>query len=70
MNKIKVFQDTESVKAVTGIRRCGKSSLLKLKVNDLLESGISSEQIIEMNFESYRYRKMNADNFITMFHNR
>ena len=58
-----MFQDTEPVKVVTGIRRCGKSSLLKLMVNYLLESGVHEEQIIEMNFESYVYRKMNADDF-------
>lgn len=63
LNKIKAFQDTEPVKVVTGIRRSGKSSLLKLMVNHLLESGISEEQIIEMNFESYVYRKMTADDF-------
>lgn len=63
LNKIKAFQDTEPVKVVTGIRRSGKSSLLKLMVNHLLESGISEEQIIEMNFESYIYRKMTADDF-------
>lgn len=63
LNKLKVFQDTEPVKVVTGIRRCGKSSLLKLMVNYLLESGVHEEQIIEMNFESYVYRKMNADDF-------
>ena len=63
LNKLKVFQDTEPIKVVTGIRRCGKSSLLKLMVNYLLESGVHEEQIIEMNFESYVYRKMNADDF-------
>ena len=63
LNKLKVFQDAEPVKVVTGIRRCGKSSLLKLMVNYLLESGVHEEQIIEMNFESYVYRKMNADDF-------
>lgn len=63
LDKIKAFQDTEPVKVVTGIRCSGKSSLLKLMVNHLLESGISEEQIIEMNFESYVYRKMTADDF-------
>ena len=56
------FQDTEPVKIVTGIRRCGKSSLLKLMVAHLLETGISPEQIIEMNFESYAFKDMTADN--------
>ena len=52
LNKIIAFQDTEPVKVVTGIRRCGKSSLLKLMVVHLKENGITDEQIIEMNFES------------------
>ncbi len=61
LNKLIGFQDTEPVKVVTGIRRCGKSSLLKLMVKHLLDSGIASDQIIEMNFESYEFKKMNAD---------
>ncbi len=63
LNKIIAFQDTEPVKVVTGIRRCGKSSLLKLMIVHLKESGITDEQIIEMNFESYGFRKMNSDEF-------
>ena len=56
LNKIIAFQDTESVKVVTGIRRCGKSSLVKLMVAHLKENGISDEQIVEMNFESYAFK--------------
>lgn len=63
LNKIKAFQDTEPVKVVTGIRRCGKSSLLKLMVEHLKTSGISDEQIVEMNFESYTFKKMDSDSF-------
>lgn len=63
LNKIIAFQDTEPVKVVTGIRRCGKSSLLKLMMNHLKESGIADEQIIEMNFESHLFKKMNGDEF-------
>ena len=55
------FQDTELVKVITGIRRCGKSSLLKLMVAHLRESGIAKEQIVEMNFESYAFRNMSSD---------
>ena len=40
LNRLIAFQDTEPVKVVTGIRRCGKSSLLKLMQRHLLESGI------------------------------
>ena len=46
---------------VTGIRRCGKSSLLKLMVAHLRENGVNDEQIIEMNFESYEFIKMTSD---------
>lgn len=63
LNKLIAFRDTESVKVVTGIRRCGKSSLLKLMVQHLKDTGITDDQIIEMNFESYDFKKMNADVF-------
>lgn len=63
LNKMIDFQDTEPVKVVTGIRRCGKSSLLKLMISHLKETGIGDEQIVEMNFESYAFKKMNSDEF-------
>ena len=63
LNKLIAFQDTEPVKVVTGIRRCGKSSLLKLMVIHLKESGVSDDQILEMNFESYSFKSMNCDDF-------
>ena len=53
LNKLIGFQDTEPVKVITGIRRCGKSSLLKLMVRHLKDTGISPEQIIEMNFDPF-----------------
>ncbi len=61
LNKLIGFQDTEPVKVITGIRRCGKSSLLKLMVAHLIETGIQSEQIVEMNFEFNDFRKMTSD---------
>ena len=63
LNRLIAFQDTEPVKVVTGIRRCGKSSLLKLMQRHLLESGIDQTQIISMNFESMEYRRMDVDAF-------
>ena len=63
LNKIIAFQNTEPVKVVTGIRRCGKSSLLKLMVLHLKESDITDEQILEMNFESHAFKNMNSDSF-------
>ncbi len=63
LNKIIAFQDTEPVKVLTGIRRCGKSSLLKLMAAHLKDAGITDEQIVEMNFESHEFRTMTADDF-------
>ena len=61
LNKLIAFQDTEPVKVITGIRRCGKSSLMKLMAAHLLESGVLSDQIIEMNFESYDFKDMTSN---------
>jgi len=60
LSQLIAFKDTEPVKVVTGIRRCGKSSLLKLMRKYLLDTGISQEQIISMNFESMEYRDMDV----------
>lgn len=61
LNKLIAFQDTEPVKVITGIRRCGKSSLLKLMIEHLKDTGVLPEQIIEMNFESFEFRNMSSD---------
>ncbi len=61
LNKLIGFQDTEPVKVITGIRRSGKSSLLKLMIQHLKDTGIQQEQIIEMNFESFDFQRMSAD---------
>ena len=61
LKKLIAFQDTEPVKVVTGIRRCGKSSLLKLMIAHLRDTGISEEQIIEMNFESFDFSRMTVE---------
>lgn len=60
LNQLISFQDTEPVKVITGIRRCGKSSLLRLMIAHLQQNGISDDQIIQMNFESMRYSSMDA----------
>jgi predicted AAA+ superfamily ATPase len=56
LKKAVAFQGkTNLIKVVTGIRRCGKSSLLKLLREHLLEQGVAGSSIIYMNFESLEY---------------
>ena len=59
----KAFQDTEMIKVITGIRRCGKSSLMKLMADELRSSGKEDEQIIEINFETMRFSEMTVKEF-------
>nr|DAJ33388.1 MAG TPA: putative ATPase [Caudoviricetes sp.] len=59
LNQLIAFKDKEPVKVITGIRRCGKSSLLKLMQEYLLNSGVKQDQIIAMNFESLEFQEMN-----------
>ena len=63
LKKLILFQDKEPVKVITGIRRCGKSSLLRLMQEHLLSTGIDPGQIIFMNFESMEYRGMDVNAF-------
>ena len=63
LKRMVMFQDTEMIKVITGVRRCGKSSLMKLMVKHLLDTGIDYDQIFEMNFESIRFPNMDARGF-------
>lgn len=60
LNRLIAFRDTEPVKIITGIRRCGKSSLMKLMVQYLRNDGVEDRQIIEANFESMEFRNMDV----------
>ncbi|HBX53589.1 MAG: hypothetical protein A2275_11860 [Bacteroidetes bacterium RIFOXYA12_FULL_35_11] len=55
LKKIKPFIDKPLIKAITGIRRCGKSVLLQQICDELLERGVSTGQIISINKELYEY---------------
>lgn len=58
-------RDVDLVKIVTGIRRCGKSSLLELYHQYLLEQGVKEDHIVHMNLESLRYRDLS--DYITFY---
>ncbi len=56
VSQLMANKDVDLVKIVTGIRRCGKSSLLKLFHQCLVDHGVPDSHIIHMNLESLRYR--------------
>ena len=59
--KIMVYTDTPFVKVLTGVRRCGKSTILKMIMEKLQnERGISADQIVFMRFDFMEYEDMTA----------
>ena len=55
--------DGNRIVTVTGIRRCGKSSLLGLTINRLLEQGVLRERILYVGFDDERFISMSPENF-------
>ncbi|MCL2288997.1 MAG: ATP-binding protein [Candidatus Bathyarchaeota archaeon] len=55
LNKLLQFKDIEAIKVITGIRRCGKSKLMNLFIEEIKKQGISAENIVYMNFESLEF---------------
>ena len=52
------YKDKKIIKVITGVRRCGKSTLLKMYKNYLLEHSVNVEQIIDINFEDFYYEDL------------
>ena len=69
INELIKFKDKDLIKIITGIRRCGKSTLMNLFKEYLLQSGIDSSQIISINLEDLKYNfiqnYMDLYNYIT-----
>jgi uncharacterized protein len=59
LNQLKAFIDKPQVKILTGIRRSGKSTVLKLLREALLARGIQQQQILILNLESFAYAELN-----------
>lgn len=58
MNFLKRYQDHHLIKVISGVRRCGKSTLFYLYRQYLLNNGVMPEQIITINFEDLAYESL------------
>lgn len=71
LEKLKTYKNKHIIKVITEIRRCGKSTLMKMFRNYLLESGISSEQIVFLNFENFdNYELLNPKSLYEFLKNK
>lgn len=60
VNKIMKYRDTPFVKILTGVRRCGKSTIMKMIQEELKEKGIDEKQILSYNFDSMEFSDITA----------
>lgn len=60
VNNIMKYCDTPFVKIITGIRRCGKSTILAMIMDKLRERGVPNEQILNYRFDSMEYDNMSS----------
>lgn len=58
LEQLKAWKDEQVIKVVTGIRRCGKSTLLSQYQQQLKTTGITDEQIVSVNFEELEYEEL------------
>lgn len=65
VEKIMTYTDAPFVKILTGIRRCGKSTILKMIINELIKRGISEDRILSYRFDSMEYEDMTAKEVFT-----
>lgn len=58
LDKLKQFREKQLIKVITGVRRCGKSTLFQLYIQHLLSTGVKEEQIISINLEDLAYEEL------------
>jgi predicted AAA+ superfamily ATPase len=65
LKRLKQLKDQNLIKVITGIRRCGKSTLLEAFKNELLKDGVAPENIIFLNFEERE--NLHLTNWTTLY---
>ena len=73
MNKVRQFMDLDFIKVITGVRRCGKSFLLNLIIDELIQKGVNKDDILLINLELPEYdyikKKEELDEIVLNFIN-
>ena len=65
LTKLIKFKDKDLIKIITGVRRCGKSTMMELYKNYLIQNGISKSQIISLNLEDLSFSFIN--NYLDLY---
>ena len=58
LKELLYWRDKQVIKVITGIRRCGKSTMFSLFIDELLKDGVEKEQIIRINLEDMAYEEL------------
>ncbi|MDQ0360218.1 ATP-binding protein [Breznakia pachnodae] len=66
LNQLIQFKNSDFIKVITGVRRSGKSVMLMLYKEHLLQDGVNEDHIIYFNFESFEFQTINTE---AKFHN-
>ena len=67
LNRISSLIDKDIIKVIVGVRRCGKSYLFNLIIEELIKRGINQDNIVLINFESAKYRNVSNPRELDFF---
>ena len=74
LSKIRKFIDKEEIKVITGVRRCGKTCLLKQIIDELEKRGVNNENILYVSLESSKYDNIkdyvDLNEYLSLIHTR
>ncbi|MEG1875220.1 MAG: AAA family ATPase, partial [Angelakisella sp.] len=60
LNRLIAWREKKVIKVVTGVRRCGKSTLFELFADYLKSTGVTDEQIVKINLEDIAYEELQS----------